>query len=157
MLLQSLLTGQKTGVDVGAAGVCGFHSGLYGVIVRGKIEPVGLVSLALELHNAHIHGGAAVLSGILQIAQEGEGGIHHAGIGGRGAIQHEYHIGVQLFLCAGQGKLHVRGPGCGVQGRGGFGSGDTGGVAGGVGGNLIFGQCGRWQNACQQHNAQQGY
>ena len=157
VLLQSLLTGQKTGVDVGATGVFDPHSGLYGVIVRGKIEPVGLVSLALELHNAHIHGGAAVLSGILQISQEGEGGIHHAGIGRRGAIQHEYHIGVQLFLCAGQGKGHVRGPGCGVQGRGGFGSGDTGSVAGVVGGNLIFGQCGRGQNACQQHNAQQGY
>ena len=157
MLRQSLLTGQKTGVDVGAAGVFDPHSGLYGVIVRGKIEPVGLVSLALEFHNAHIHGGAAVLSGILQLAQKVKSLNHHVGIGGRGAIQHEYHIGVQLFLCAGQGKLHVRGPGCGVQGRGGFGSGDTGGVAGGVGGNLIFGQCGRGQNACQQHSAQQGY
>ena len=107
MILQGLLTGQKTGVDVGAAGVCGPHSGLYGVIVRGKIEPVGLVSLALEFHDAHVHGGAAVLRGILQISQEGEGGIHHAGIGGRGAVQHEYHVGVQLFLCAGQGKGHV--------------------------------------------------
>ena len=55
MLRQSRLTGQKTGVDVGTAGVFGLHSGLYGVIVRGKIEPVGLVSLALEFHDAHCH------------------------------------------------------------------------------------------------------
>ena len=34
---------------------------------------------------------------------------------------------------------------------------ETGTFMGGVGGNLIFGQCGRGQNACQQHNAQQGY
>ena len=156
MLRQSRLTGQKTGVDVGTAGVFGLHSGLYGVIVRGKIEPAGLVSLALEFHDAHVHGGAAVLSGIFQLAQKVKSLNHHVGIGGRGAVQHEYHVGVQLFLCAGQGKGHVRGPGRGVQGRHGFGFRD-GGVAGVVGGNLIFGQCGRGQNACQQHNAQQGY
>ena len=33
VILQSLLTGQKPGVEVGAAGVFGPHSGLYGVIV----------------------------------------------------------------------------------------------------------------------------
>ena len=156
VILQSFLTGQKTGVDVGAAGNRILHSGLYSVIACRKVEPGGLGSIALELHDAHVHGGAAVIGRILQIAQKGESLILHAFIGGRRTVQHKYHVGVQLFLCAGQGERHVRGPGLGVQGRHGFGFRDAGGVAGVVSGDLLHGQGSCGQNACQHQDAQQG-
>ena len=107
MLLQSRLAGQKTGVDIGAAGNPALYGRFYGVIACGQIKPVGFVGITLKLYDTHLHGCAAVCGGVLQIIQKGEGFILHIFIGGRGAIQHEYYLRLQLFLCTGQGERYI--------------------------------------------------
>ena len=115
MFFQGFLTGQKAGVDICTAGIFIFQSCLYRFKIRRKIKPGGFESPALELHNADIHGSAAIPGSRFQCIQKGKRRSHYIGISRRRTIQHEHHIGFQLFFCAGQRKRYVRRPSAGVQ------------------------------------------
>ena len=125
MSIQGFLARKQSGMDIRTAGVLGSHLGLNAIKILGEIIPVGFERLTLELHNADIHSSAAVIRSRLQLVQKLKRFIDHVCTCGRRAIQHEHHIRCQIFLRAGQGQGHVRGPGLLVQLRCGLGSGNV--------------------------------
>ena len=98
MLIQGFLARKKTGMEIGASGILDFHSALNGIKVLGKVIPVRLVGLALELDDAYVHSCAAVLRGSLQLLQKLKRILHYLCVCGRRAVQYENDFALEFFL-----------------------------------------------------------